>query len=97
VDGFAASAASLIAVCGDKRYMTKNSALLIHQLTGATSGKFSELKDEMTNLNFFMNKVREIYLENTKLNATLLDDLLSSDIWLDSEKCLQYGLVDKII
>ena len=63
VDGFAASAASLMVVSGKKRFMTRNSAMLIHQLTGATSGKFNELKDEMTNLNFFMNKVKNIYLK----------------------------------
>lgn len=97
VDGFAASAASLITVCGNNRYMTKNSAMLIHQLTGATSGKFNELKDEMTNLNFFMNKVKNIYLENTKLNSSVLDNLLASDVWLDAETCLAYGLIDKII
>ena len=97
VDGFAASAASLMSVCGNKRIMTKNSAMLVHQLTGATSGKFNEIKDEMTNLNFFMNKVKNIYLENTKLNSSVLDDLLSSDIWLDAQTCLEYGLVDEII
>lgn len=97
VDGFAASAASLMTVCGNNRYMTRNSAMLIHQLTGATSGKFNELKDEMTNLNFFMNKVKNIYLENTKLNSTILEELLASDVWLDAETCLAYGLIDKII
>lgn len=97
VDGFAASAASLMTVCGNNRYMTRNSAMLIHQLTGATSGKFNELKDEMTNLNFFMNKVKNIYLENTQLNSTILDELLASDVWLDAETCLAYGLIDKII
>ena len=86
-----------MSVCGNKRYMTKNSAMLVHQLTGATSGKFNEIKDEMTNLNFFMNKVKNIYLENTKLNSSVLDDLLSSDIWLDAQTCLEYGLVDEII
>ena len=44
-----------------------------------------------------MNKVKNIYLENTKLNSSVLDNLLSSDIWLDAETCLAYGLVDKII
>ena len=97
VDGFAASAASLMVVSGKKRIMTKNSAMLIHQLTGATSGKFNEIRDEMTNLNFFMNKVKNIYLENTKLNSSVLDNLLSSDIWLDAETCLAYGLIDKIL
>ena len=37
VDGFAASAASLMVVSGKKRFMTRNSAMLIHQLTGAKS------------------------------------------------------------
>ena len=31
IDGYVASAASAIAVCGDKRYMTKHSSMLIHQ------------------------------------------------------------------
>ena len=35
--------------------------------------------------------------ENTKLNSSVLDNLLSSDFWLDAETCLAYGLVDKII
>tara|TARA_Y100000389_G_scaffold184407_1_gene202822 strand:- start:10518 stop:11222 length:705 start_codon:yes stop_codon:yes gene_type:complete len=97
IDGYAASAASLISVCGDKRFMTKHSAMLIHQLTGASSGKFNELQNEMTNFNFFMDNVRNIYLNNTKLDKKNLEELLLSDIWLDSDTCLKYGLVDEII
>tara|TARA_Y100000389_G_C17432164_1_gene503343 strand:+ start:1162 stop:1869 length:708 start_codon:yes stop_codon:yes gene_type:complete len=97
IDGYAASAASLISVCGDKRFMTEHSALLIHQLSGSSSGKFNELKNEMTNFNFFMNNVRDIYLNNTKLNSNTLEELLLSDIWLDSKICLEYGLIDEII
>ena len=97
IDGYAASAASLISVCGNKRFMTEHSALLIHQLSGSSSGKFNELKNEMTNFNFFMNNVRDIYLNNTKLNSNTLEELLLSDIWLDSKICLEYGLIDEII
>jgi len=97
IDGYAASAASLISVCGDKRFMTEHSALLIHQLSGSSSGKFNELKNEMTNFNFFMNNVRDIYLNNTKLNSNTLEELLLSDIWLNSKICLEYGLIDEII
>lgn len=97
VDGFVASAASLISVCGQKRYITKYSSMLIHQLKGATSGKYSEIKDELSNLNVFMEKVIEIYMINSNLNRTLLEDLLSTDIWLDSDTCLKYGLVDVML
>ena len=97
IDGYVASAAASIAVCGDKRFMTKHSSILIHQLKAASSGKFNELKEEMSNLNLFMNNLREIFLENTKLTENELETLLFSDIWLPSEKCIEYGIVDEII
>ena len=97
VDGFAASAASLIAVSGKKKYMTKHSAILIHQLSSSTSGKLNEMKTEINNLGFFMNNVKYIYLNNTKLELNTLENLLTTDIWLDSITCKNMGLVDEII
>ena len=97
VDGYCASAASLMSVCGTKRYMTKHSAMLIHQLTSSATGKFNELKTEVGNLKLFMDNVKDIYLENTNLDEQFLDELLKTDIWLDAETCLQYGLVDEIV
>ena len=97
VDGYVASAAASIAVCGDKRFMTRHSSILIHQLKSSSTGKFNEMKEEMSNLNLFMNNLREIFLENTKLTEKELETLLFSDIWLPSEKCIEYGIVDEII
>lgn len=97
IDGYCASAASLISVCGSKRYMTRHSALLIHQLSGTAAGKFNELKTEVNNLNSFMNNIRDIYIKNTKIEKDSLENLLKTDIWLDADTCLQYGLVDEII
>ena len=97
IDGYVASAASTIAVCGHKRYITKHSSMLIHQLKSSSSGKFAELKDEMSNLNMFMNNLEDLYLENTKIEKDELEKLLFSEIWLSSDKCLEYGLVDAII
>ncbi len=97
IDGFVASAAATIAVCGHKRFMTKHSSMLIHQLKSSSSGKFAELKDEMSNLNMFMMNLEDIYLENTKIDKDELEKLLFSEIWLPSDKCLEYGLIDAII
>jgi ATP-dependent protease ClpP protease subunit len=97
IDGYVASAASVIAVCGEKRFMTKHSSILIHQLKSSSAGKFNEMKDEMSNLNFFMNMVKEIYLKNSDIHEDELEELLKSDIWLPAERCLSLGLVDRII
>ena len=93
VDGFAASAATLISVVGKKRFMTTNSLMLIHQLSGGMNGKFSEIEDENENINGLMDFIIRTYLENTKINKVELEQILKHDIWLNSSYCLQNGLV----
>ena len=48
IEGYAASAATLGAVVGNKRLMTENSYMLIHQLSSSFWGKYAEVQDEMT-------------------------------------------------
>ena len=97
IDGYSASAASLINVVGKKRYMTKNSMILIHQLSSNKQGKFEELNDEMSNLNQLMKKIKTIYSEHTHIPIGVLDELLKHDIWFDSTTSKNYGLIDEII
>lgn len=97
IDGFAASAATMISVAGKKRFMTENSIMLVHQLSSATSGKFEEMKDEYNNLLGLMDIIKKIYLSNSKISKENLDNLLKQDLWLDSTKSIQYGFVDKIL
>jgi len=98
VDGYVASAGSLISVMGKKRYMTKNSFIMIHQLSSSLGeGKFNDLDDNMDNLNKFMETIRNIYLEKTKIPIDNLNDILEHDLWMNSKESLEYGLVDYII
>lgn len=97
IDGYAASAASLISVCGKKRYTTRFSNMLIHQLSTRHSGKAIELEDGMKNVDLLMENIRKIYLENSKLNESKLNELLLHDLWLSSYQCLEYGLVDEVL
>ena len=71
--------------------------MLIHQLSASNQGKYEELKDEFTNLSGLMDIIKRIYTENTKIPKNKLEQLLRQDIWLTSYKCLEYGLVDKIL
>lgn len=98
VDGYAASAATMISVCGDKRYINKYSNMLIHELRSATSwNKMSELEDEVDNMKKIMDQIKDIYVEHTDLTRTELNKLLKRDLDWDVEKCLKAGLVDEII
>lgn len=97
VDGYVASAGSLLSVIGKKRYMTKNSFILIHQLSSSREGTFNNLDDNMDNLNKFMDTIRDIYIKHTKIPREKLDEILNHDLWLTSNECLEYGLVDEIL
>jgi len=98
VDGYVASAGSLLSVMGKKRYMTKNSFIMIHQLSSSLGeGKFNDLDDNMDNLNKFMDTIRNIYLSQTKIPENKLNTILEHDLWMNSQECLEYGLVDEVI
>lgn len=97
IDGYAASAATIISIVGKKRYMTENSLMLIHQISSNQEGKYKELKNDMINLETLTDIIRKLYLNHTSIDENTLDELLGKDLWLNSTECLSYGLVDKII
>ena len=97
IEGCAASAATLMSICGSRRLMKKNAYMLIHQLSGGLWGKMEEMEDDMLNNKELMTKIKDLYKEYTKVPQTKLADILKHDIWWNSEMCLKYNLVDEII
>ena len=97
IDGCAASAATLMSVVAEKRYIHKNSFMLIHQLSSGMWGNYEALKDSMENCDILMETIRYIYVKHTKIPKKQLNDILKRDLWLDAETCLKYGLIDEII
>ena len=99
VEGAAASAATLLSVVGAERQITKNSSMLIHQLSGSSVGTYEQLKDDMLNCTYLENTCNKIYLSHTnkKLKRKVLDETLKHDLWWSADKCFQHGLVDEIL
>jgi ATP-dependent Clp endopeptidase proteolytic subunit ClpP len=97
IEGCAASAGTMISIVGHQRWMQKHSYMLIHQLSSSSWGKYSELVDDMENNNKLMEMIKDLYEEYTDVPPTELDEILKHDLWWDASKCLEYGLVDKIL
>jgi|TARA_R100001129_G_scaffold74626_1_gene50988 ATP-dependent Clp protease protease subunit len=97
VEGAAASAATIISVACNKRFIGKYSKMLIHQLSSGIYGKYTELEDDMENNKHLMNTIKDIYKAYTNLPMKKLNEILKHDLWFDSKTCLEYGLVDEIV
>ena len=97
VDGCCASAATFLTVVGKKRLIYENSFMLIHQLSTFFWGKFDEMQDEHENCTVLMETIKRIMDKYTKIPSKKINEILKHDLWFDSKKCLEYGLVDEII
>ena len=97
IDGCAASAATIMSVVAEERYIHEHSFMLIHQLSSGMWGKFEEMKDDMKNSEMLMKKIIGIYEEHTNIPKSKIKDILKRDLWWDAKTCLKYGLVDDII
>ena len=96
VDGLCASAATLLTVAGNVRHMSKNSIFMIHQLSSVQAGTYNELTQALKNSDVLMDKLTNIYTKRSNLDLPELKQLLAIDKYLDSDTCLQYGLIDII-
>jgi len=97
VDGFSASAATFLTVVGEKRFMSRNSYMMIHQLSSNFWGTYSNFEDEKENLDLMMKTIKDIYKKYTKLPMKKLDEILKHDLMWDAQTCLNYGIVDEVI
>jgi ATP-dependent protease ClpP protease subunit len=93
-----ASAAALVFMCGKKRFMLKNSTLLIHE--GSISvgehdtEKFFDVSESYKKI---VKKMKDFVLLKTNIDAKLLNKKRSNDWEIDSEFCLNNGVCDIIV
>ena len=97
IDGCAASAATIMSVVAQERYINEHAFMLIHQLSSGMWGNYESLKDDMENCDLLMETIRNIYTEHTKIPKKTLNQILKRDLWFDADICLKYGLIDEII
>ena len=96
-EGLVASASTLISVSCHKRYIRKNTILLIHQVRSWFEGTYEDFNYEKQNMDLIMKVVKGIYLKHTKFTEDELNTLLKRDLYLNAEDAIKYGLADEII
>lgn len=97
--GMCMSAAAMIFLAGHIRCMYKHSTIMFHQLSSFMVGKYEDIKLEQVNLDDMHKQMIKFIKKHTNLNKKFYERFgkLKQDVYLDSDKCLKYGVCDDII
>lgn len=99
VDGLAASAASVIAMAGDKITMPRNSMMMIHNMWTIIMGNHNDLRKAADEAEKISNStVKQAYLNrNPDLDEQKLTQMLDDETWLTADEALDLGLIDEVV
>lgn len=97
IEGIAASAASLIAMAGDRIEMCTGTFLLIHEPHAETIGTSSELTALASDLEKMTKSFAEIYALRSGQSEDFVEQLMAEDRLMSAEEALSLGFCDEII
>lgn len=97
VDGIAASAASIIAMAGDKINMNTGSMMMIHEGSTFAFGTKTDIKKTLNALEGIDKSIANIYMTRYKGEREEIDTMIVNETWFTSDEAVAVGLADEEI
>ena len=88
--GIAASAASVIAMAGDRVEISPTAQIMIHNVSAGVSGEAGVLEG-------FNKSIAYAYIGKTGKALDDLLDLMERETWFDAHSAVQHGFADKVM
>ena len=95
VEGLAASAASIVAMAGDKVTMGKGAMMMIHNAMMMAFGNADEMRKCADTLDTVSGSIADIYAENTGMSKADVQKMMDAETWMDAEDCVTKGFADE--
>lgn len=100
INGFCASAATIIALAGDVRKISKNSVYLIHKCSSYASGNEHDLQMELDSQKTVNDILYNMYKEVCKKSDAELTELFDADNghgkWIKPEEAVDFGFCTEV-
>lgn len=97
IDGIAASAASVIAMAGNKVIVSPVSMIMIHNPATIAAGDTSEMQKAIAMLDEVKESIINAYEIKTGLSRAKLSHLMDAETWMDANSAIEMGFADEII
>ncbi len=101
VMGQACSMGSFLAQAGEpgKRIVLPNSRTMIHQPSGGTGGKQSDIEIQYKEITYLKKRLTELYVKHNTKGKTYeqFENDMDRDNFMTAQEAVDYGLADKVI
>lgn len=96
IDGLAASAASYVALAGDKVVMAANALFMIHNPMGGAVGDAREMRKMADVLDKIRESIVSVYMTKSNLTEQEIIDAMDAETWYTAAEAQAAGFVDEI-
>lgn len=95
IEGLAASAASVIAMAGDKVVIPQNGLIMVHRAWLLALGNAEDLRKEAEILDRVDMSLVTAYQDKTGLEPGKILELMKEETWMDAEQAVELGFADE--
>lgn len=96
VDGFAASAASYVALSADEVQISSGGMFMIHKAWTFTFGNSDQIRKEADLLEMIDETLVKTYAEKTGQDPDQLREWIAAETWFNAEQAVEHGFADRI-
>lgn len=97
IDGIAASAASVIAMAGDKILMSPTATMMIHNPSTIAIGDSNEMKQAAKMLDEVRGGLVAAYVQKTGKSSEEILALMDDETWMNAESAVANGFADGLL
>lgn len=97
IDAIAASAASVIAMAGNKVLMSPVAMLMIHDPSTIAMGNARDMEKAISTLNEVKESIINAYAFKTGLTRSRIAKLMENETWMNAKKAVELGFADEIL
>lgn len=97
VQGLAASAASVVAMAGDKVSISPTAQIMIHKAWSVSQGNADDLEHEAGVLNGIDQSIASAYELKTGMKQEDLLQLMAKETWLGAQDAVDQGFADEVM
>ena len=97
IDAIAATAASVIAMAGNKVLMSPVAMLMIHDPSTIAMGNARDMEKAISTLNEVKESIINAYAFKTGLTHSRIAKLMENETWMNAKKAVELGFADEIL